>query len=157
MDKLERIAEMEKQLAALKSEVTSEAEKAKRWEPEYKGTYHLNHCLRVNDVKYYNHRTNTAMCMRGNTFETKAMAEYAVHKVRFLLIQFQAWAEVVGDWRPKFDNSEWSHIIQGTAFIPCRYPTYYPQKFYFLSEEQAQAWCDMVNPYLKEHLDYENS
>lgn len=100
MSKLQRIEEMERQLAALKAEVAQET-KQKQWEPEG-GEYLCHHTGFIVD----SNEDDFASKVNGCVYKTENQAEKAAAAMRTHNRLLAYVAEFAPDWEPVFGGGK---------------------------------------------------
>lgn len=91
----------------------------------------------------------------GIEFNTKKEAEYASEQYRIYHWMFKAWLEVVGDWRPDWDNegqckhyAYYNHSRENIGTTDHR-SVREAHGFLFPTKGKAQDWADMVGHLIK--------
>lgn len=140
MNKLQRIEEMEKQLAALRAEVGQEA-KAKRWEPKGGDWYYSSRGA----IQWKTENTARLFGIERQTTE-QAEADYKLARAYNRLLAYKA--EFDADFVPDWDNGEWDKYylfsedgvwhFSNTLKCPMLCAVYF-------SEQAAKDLCDKLN------------
>lgn len=136
MNKLQRIEEMEKQLAALRAEVEQES-KTKRWEP--KGGDFVYGSAGVTE---HTTRKTRNFGIERQTKE-QAEADYKLARAYNRLLAYKA--ELDADFVPNFDGDKFYLIYHGGLFrVGCAYEVRILGVVYF-SEQAAEELARKLN------------
>ena len=89
----------------------------------------------------------------GHCGETEEQAKYIRDQLTHYAWMLHAWLEVVGDWRPNWDDTASKYYIyyySGGFGVNHRKSSREPHGFYFPTKQQANQWAEMVGERIKE-------
>ena len=146
-DEIDRLKEVLNDAQGILKDVTQklddleEKHKAEKWEPRDGSFY-----VRPEGV-YYGYPTEEHQCY-GTKFQTGAQAEEGYKNFRAYHRCYQAWLEIVGDWRPDWsDDSQKKYYSYHNGCFLVNHFTYlvrYAASHYFKTPEQTKKFIGMV-------------